>query len=254
MIRLIVMLKGRTIGRFDVEGEKVRIGRHPDNEVQIDNNSVSRFHCALDQDANGIWSVEDRGSHNGTFVNGARIQRMVLKSGDTVGVGQFQVAVRTEESPSQSTHASRQIAVRSFVDPAKREELAPEKGFLVLQNRPGPPIPLVRDLLQVGSEPGLDIHLEGARKAALFVRGHGGFQLVNVDPDPQRVRCNGKPVPDRIWLPDGVRLEIGDLQLTFHQGMPSEDQSTMVIQLPPELLNLPPGLEGRPGRSEENRE
>ena len=68
MIQLVVTLKGRTVGRYDVEGTLVRIGRLPDNEVQIDNRSVSRLHCVLEHESAEGWFLEDKGSHS----NGAR--------------------------------------------------------------------------------------------------------------------------------------------------------------------------------------
>jgi DNA-binding winged helix-turn-helix (wHTH) protein len=53
------------------EGENV-VGRHPESDVWIDASSVSRVHAGI-VIAGGRASVEDRGSTNGTYVNGARI-------------------------------------------------------------------------------------------------------------------------------------------------------------------------------------
>jgi DNA-binding winged helix-turn-helix (wHTH) protein len=53
------------------EGENI-VGRHPNSGVWLDATSVSRVHAAI-AIAGGAATVEDRGSRNGTFVDGARI-------------------------------------------------------------------------------------------------------------------------------------------------------------------------------------
>lgn len=52
--------------------KKITIGRSSDNNVVINNNMVSRYHCELIQEANGI-KIVDLNSSNGTFVNGRRV-------------------------------------------------------------------------------------------------------------------------------------------------------------------------------------
>ena len=47
----------------------MRIGRAPQNEVVIDVNGVSRFHCQL-KHIGTDWMLEDLGSTNGTYANG----------------------------------------------------------------------------------------------------------------------------------------------------------------------------------------
>ena len=237
MIHLVVTLKGRTIGRFDLDGEQVRIGRHPDNEVQIDNMSVSRFHCTLTRNpANGAWILEDAGSHNGTFVNSAKTPRKELRSGDVLSVGQFSVAFRSDDGPLDTPRlqGSRFIAVRPAQAPEVREEMAPEKGFLVPETEPANPILLRKDLFQVGSMPGLDLQLpSGPPKCALIVRGYGGFQVVNPNPLDGLVKVDGRSVPDCMRLEDDAQLEIGTLKFNFQLGMPSsEHESTMIMELP----------------------
>lgn len=61
-----------TGARFSIEQLVVGVGRAPDNEVHIDNASVSRSHAVLEWRVSG-WVVIDYGSANGTFVNGERV-------------------------------------------------------------------------------------------------------------------------------------------------------------------------------------
>ncbi|MEA2614758.1 MAG: transport system ATP-binding/permease protein [Chloroflexota bacterium] len=62
----------------------VRIGRSADNDVVLEDLQVSRYHAELVRVATGGWELVDLGSHNGTFVNGARITRSRLADDDLV--------------------------------------------------------------------------------------------------------------------------------------------------------------------------
>jgi FHA domain len=66
-----------------------RIGRGPENGVRLDvDEYASSRHALVDPRADGLW-VEDVGSTNGTFVNGARIgDARLLRPGDVIRVGQ----------------------------------------------------------------------------------------------------------------------------------------------------------------------
>jgi ABC-type multidrug transport system ATPase subunit/pSer/pThr/pTyr-binding forkhead associated (FHA) protein len=69
------------------EGDRVRIGRQTDNDLVIADPLVSRHHAELRRSAAGSVEIVDVGSHNGTFVNGARVQRAELHEGDVVSIG-----------------------------------------------------------------------------------------------------------------------------------------------------------------------
>lgn len=65
------------------------IGRGPENDIALRAKTVSREHAVLTFRDNR-WFIEDRGSANGTFVNGTRIpfgSPHPLRHADTLGVG-----------------------------------------------------------------------------------------------------------------------------------------------------------------------
>jgi ABC-type multidrug transport system ATPase subunit len=62
------------------------IGRDPSCDRQIDNIKVSRKHCRLFLEGNS-WFVEDLGSSNGTFLNGAKVLKSKIISSDILTVG-----------------------------------------------------------------------------------------------------------------------------------------------------------------------
>ncbi|MCP4098678.1 MAG: FHA domain-containing protein [Planctomycetaceae bacterium] len=64
------------------------VGRSPDADVSIGDDSISRRHCQFFLNASGALSVHDFNSMNGTYVDDQRIKkRAVLKPGDVVRVG-----------------------------------------------------------------------------------------------------------------------------------------------------------------------
>ncbi len=56
-------------------GPAVRLGRAPENDVVIDDGTLSRRHLVLRKDGAGGWTIEDAGSSNGTTMNGLRLGR-----------------------------------------------------------------------------------------------------------------------------------------------------------------------------------
>ena len=65
-----------------------RIGRAEDCDVRIVDDYVSRAHADVAFE-NGCWCFTDLGSSNGTFVNGERVQRVVLKESTTARLGVY---------------------------------------------------------------------------------------------------------------------------------------------------------------------
>ncbi|MEX2980517.1 FHA domain-containing protein [Streptomyces sp. C36] len=65
----------------------VRIGRGTDNDLIVDDLVVSRRHAELRALPGGGHEIVDLGSHNGTYLNGVRVQRSPLGPGDIVGIG-----------------------------------------------------------------------------------------------------------------------------------------------------------------------
>jgi pSer/pThr/pTyr-binding forkhead associated (FHA) protein len=65
------------------------IGRAEENDLTIAKATVSRHHAVVTEEGER-WFLEDRGSFNGTFLNGSRIQagaKVPLRHGDRIGLG-----------------------------------------------------------------------------------------------------------------------------------------------------------------------
>ena len=75
-----------------VPGNIKTVGRAPRADFIVDAPRVSRLHCRLTAGTAEL-EVVDLESTNGTFVNGERVDRAVLKTGDRLGVGRVELAV-----------------------------------------------------------------------------------------------------------------------------------------------------------------
>lgn len=86
----------------------VSIGRAPDNQVVLNHPQVSGHHARLELLQNGAHRIVDLRSTNHVYVNGHRVKAQVLKAGDRIGIGPFQLTYTgqelTQEDGSESIH------------------------------------------------------------------------------------------------------------------------------------------------------
>ena len=80
---------------------RVTIGRTNNNDIVLDDTSVSRFHAWLQQDeGNGQWQLFDAGSRNGTMVGGKKLPAkaaVVLTVGVKVKIGAVELTFYSAE-------------------------------------------------------------------------------------------------------------------------------------------------------------
>jgi pSer/pThr/pTyr-binding forkhead associated (FHA) protein len=74
--------------------DSARVGRGAENMIRLDaDTTVSSRHATLSRRVDGLW-VEDAGSTNGTFVNGARVtSARLLQPGDVIRIGHTDLLV-----------------------------------------------------------------------------------------------------------------------------------------------------------------
>jgi len=82
---------------FAVYSPAYRIGRAADNNLKLDNDSVSAYHAELQQRRDGVFSVSDLDSTNGVWVNGKQVSSQTLRDGDLLELGE--VRLRFREAP-----------------------------------------------------------------------------------------------------------------------------------------------------------
>jgi ABC-type multidrug transport system ATPase subunit/ABC-type multidrug transport system permease subunit len=73
--------------RIRLQSRVVSIGRRPDNDVVVPDLGVSKQHAELRMSPTGRYQLIDLGSHNGTYVNGVRVNQADLTESDIVSIG-----------------------------------------------------------------------------------------------------------------------------------------------------------------------
>lgn len=99
MPRLHLLLDGQDIPH-DLQGEETVLGRHPECQLQINSNMVSRKHARVTK-AGEKYLLEDLGSGNGTFLNGKKLEAPTeIRHDDRIKLGpillRFEVAGATK--------------------------------------------------------------------------------------------------------------------------------------------------------------
>jgi DNA-binding CsgD family transcriptional regulator len=91
VLELGLLLEGIIIHHFALDKPLITLGRHSDNDIHIDDASVSGFHARIELlDNQKTVYLRDLQSTNGTFVNKTRINEKKLVGGDYLMVGRKQ--------------------------------------------------------------------------------------------------------------------------------------------------------------------
>lgn len=110
---------------------RLTVGRSANNDLLLDDVSVSKIHASLALSPDGVLDLADTGSTNGTFVNGERIsygQTTRLRDEDEIRFGTVDVAIkRVVPAPESNETAGQGIPVPETAEPGP-EVVPPETG------------------------------------------------------------------------------------------------------------------------------
>lgn len=125
----ITRMSGGACNRtLTLEGERIRIGSHPSNEVVLEDRSVSRFHCALASGPHG-WALTDSSSLNGTFLGGAKVRDVDLPRGTC----EIQLGESTLQLRALGTQAHTRIPVCDSLGELYGGSLAMRRVYALLE-------------------------------------------------------------------------------------------------------------------------
>ncbi len=246
---LVLRLKDREIGRWEMDRPRLRIGRTPDNDIVIDNLAVSRLHALIEEEK-GDHFVKDCDSLNGTEVNGQRIAlRRRLADGDEISIAKHTILFRVPsghavvEAEEKDGFDKTMIFSRSAVTPAPTNAARPDRAPATGPERPKidinatlvatavrRPRLVARDAsgervievgengIAIGSDENADIRIEGmfvAGKHARIVMEAGRVVLQKLA-GLRPVKVGGKAVRE-IELKDNDEIQIGNESFVFHE-------------------------------------
>jgi sigma-B regulation protein RsbU (phosphoserine phosphatase) len=101
--------------RHSLQETHVSIGRAAECTIPIKDRYLSRKHAEIIA-VNGTWLLKDLGSANGTYLNGARVERdMPLKPGDRIRLGDTEIVFETPETTTEQLLAVADTAERPSI-------------------------------------------------------------------------------------------------------------------------------------------
>jgi hypothetical protein len=237
MPRLVLKYQSAPLKEIHLGTRPVTIGRAPDNDIPIDNLAVSNYHARVYVEA-GSLVVEDLNSLNGSFLNDIRVERAMLKDGDTILIGKHQVIVdqshdaaqppddwrkapapRVSETMVLDTKERRQMHELAAAA-GERSQLSPDRlrvpTLAVLRGRTDQKEYLLSGKLTViGHSTMATVRLRGwftPEIAAQINKHEDGYYLGRGDRVP---KINGVEISGLTKLNDGDLIEVGRVRLNF---------------------------------------
>ncbi len=229
MAKLVLSLDGNVLGYHFLEKERFGIGRKPNNELHIDDSSVSKEHAVIVTVGND-QILEDLGSTNGTLVNGIKIKKHILQNNDVIDIGRYQLRYINQKA-KPGVDSDRTIMMMPVMNLGRGEggsetsaQTSAQAGATVSVAR------AANDIFPLGGIQGLEgphagQTLELNRPLATF--GKAGIQVAVINRRPHGysiTRVEGKKQPlvngqaiseEAQPLQDGDQIEVGGEILRF---------------------------------------
>src|SRR5438105_106670 len=105
----------------------IKLGKVPSAHLKLDDETVSRMHAIIEVNGPGDVSIIDLGSTKGTFVNGQKVNKAKLQSGDTIVVGETRIELAIG-APGEEE-----------VAPTRQSPMPDSGGQQVVSSSPRPP-------------------------------------------------------------------------------------------------------------------
>ncbi len=216
----LTVTEGGSRSVLSLDRTVVRLGRAIDNDVRLSGKLVSRHHCEIEMDDEGVW-VTDLSSANGTLVNGTRIDRCRLTVVDELSVGGARIQVEAEGEATGDEVTIHALGRSPAVGLAtcEGEELASESGLHAFAR-------VTQALLHETNEMRLlRLIVDSAVRIASAERGFLLLAAEGDDPEPGgditelRVRVARSFEQSDIPVP-ASRLSIGIARRVFESGLP----------------------------------
>ena len=80
----------------------IKLGKVPSAHLKLDDETVSRMHAIIEVNGPNDVSIIDLGSTKGTFVNGQKVNKAKLQSGDTIVVGETRIELAIAASEDEA--------------------------------------------------------------------------------------------------------------------------------------------------------
>lgn len=86
-VQLALVVRNTDRSLILAPGQQITVGRTRDNDLQLEDPSVSRQHCFISHTDDGVLLVRDRESANGTYINERSVKEGTAHIGDVIRLG-----------------------------------------------------------------------------------------------------------------------------------------------------------------------
>lgn len=184
MAKFILSLNGNQHGEFELDKERMTIGRKAENDIAIDNLAISGQHALVLTVLDDAF-IEDLGSTNGTYVNGKLIKKQALKHGDIVGIGKHELKYINEHASDFDDDFEKTVLIRpgNAQAAAMAAKVAENAGAGAIKSAPSSPTMMPKGKLHILNGPiaGKELMLS----KALITLGKPGVQVAVISRRPQ---------------------------------------------------------------------
>ena len=139
MAKIVLSLNGVILQELSLSKERTRIGRHPQNDMVIENRAISGEHAVIEMRGNDVI-LEDLNSTNGTQVNGQPVKKHFLQDKDQVELAKYKLQYLAEKPvpvvKKPAVLAVGAAAVKILTGPSSGKQLVLSKPLTTL-GRPG---------------------------------------------------------------------------------------------------------------------
>ena len=216
------------------------LGRAEDSTIRLTERNISRLHARLFREGETEWTLEDKNSYTGSFVNGERVSvPRQLKHGDTIQLGDYRLELMDETQQAFDAKALDQLVSAAQL---------PDRFVLVQGPNVGTVFPLNDQKLLIGRGEECQIALDDASVSRVHVevlRTEHGLMILDQG-SSNGLRINGADLPSAM-LRSGDVVELGDVRLKFVPAGVEDvvTQAAPVSTRAAELESLPRSRGGR---------
>jgi pSer/pThr/pTyr-binding forkhead associated (FHA) protein len=232
MAKLVLSMNGVVQGEYELNQERLTIGRKPDNDIPIDNLAVSGKHALVITILDDSF-LEDLGSTNGSYVNGKLVKKHALKDGDVIAIGKHELKYVNELATADDDDFEKTMIIRpgsasAAVAAAQAAEKAvqsaePAAAPAAAAPAAGGGMPLGRLTVLNGPIAGKELELT----KALITLGKPGTQVAVISRRPQgyfltHIEGSGFPVVNgeeigakAYQLKDSDLIELAGIKMEF---------------------------------------
>ena len=121
---------GELVRTESLDQDIIKIGKLPSSHLRLEDPQVSRIHAVIERSKDGSVYIIDLGSSRGTLVNGQKVNKWQLSSGDEITLGGTRILFKVEQAAANDAYdpdaTAVGLSVMDFADEATQVGRSPQ--------------------------------------------------------------------------------------------------------------------------------